>query len=79
PLAVREIVDRLIAVSGSGVAADVRGEGKPHGEIDRQYLDSSAIRAELGWEPRIGLDEGLRRTYEWYTQRLARPATVRSG
>lgn len=70
PLAVREIVDRLIAVSGSGVVADVRGDGKPHGEIDRQYLDSTAIRAELGWEPRIGLDEGLRRTYEWYAQRL---------
>ena len=79
PLAVREIVDRLIAVSGSGVEPDIQGEGKPHGEIDRQYLDSSAIRAELGWEPRIGLDEGLTRTYEWYGRRLARPATARSG
>jgi CDP-glucose 4,6-dehydratase len=71
PLAVREIVDRLIAVSGADVAPDVRGEGTPHGEIDRQYLDSSAIRAELGWEPRVGLDEGLRRTYDWYARRLA--------
>jgi CDP-glucose 4,6-dehydratase len=80
PLAVREIVDRLIAVSGSEATADVQGDGTPHGEIDRQYLDSSAIRAELGWEPRIGLDEGLRRTYAWYSERLGQPAaTVRSG
>ncbi len=71
PLAVREIVDRLIAVAGADVAPDVQGEGTPHGEIDRQYLDSSAIRAELGWEPRVGLDEGLKRTYGWYARRLA--------
>jgi CDP-glucose 4,6-dehydratase len=70
PLAVREIVDRLIAVSGSDSAPDIQGAGTPHGEIDRQYLDSSAIRADLGWEPRVGLDEGLRRTYDWYARRL---------
>ena len=72
PLAVREIVGRLIAVAGADVEPDVRGEGTPHGEIDRQYLDSSAIRAELGWQPRIGLDEGLRRSYEWYAARTGR-------
>ncbi len=70
PLAVREIVDRLIAVSGSEAIPDVQGHGTPHGEIDRQYLDSSAIAAELGWRPRIELDEGLRRTHEWYARRL---------
>jgi CDP-glucose 4,6-dehydratase len=70
PLAVREIVDRLIAVSGSEAEPDVQGDGTPHGEIDRQYLDSSAIRSELGWEPQVGLDDGLRRTYDWYAQRL---------
>jgi CDP-glucose 4,6-dehydratase len=70
PLAVREIVDRLIAVAGADVEPDVQGSGTPHGEIDRQYLDSSAIRAELGWEPLVGLDEGLRRSYDWYAARL---------
>ncbi|HEX2071201.1 MAG TPA: SDR family NAD(P)-dependent oxidoreductase [Thermoleophilaceae bacterium] len=70
PLAVREIVDRLIAVSGLEATPDVQGDGTPHGEIDRQYLDSSAIRAELGWEPRVALDAGLRRTYDWYARRL---------
>ena len=25
-------------------------------------------RRDLGWEPRVGLDEGLRRTAEWYRQ-----------
>jgi len=71
PLAVREIVERLIAASGREVEPEVEGEGTPHGEIDRQYLDSTAIREELGWSPRRTLDEGLVATWRWYEQRLS--------
>jgi CDP-glucose 4,6-dehydratase len=71
PHAVSTVVERLIEVSGRGVEPDVRGAGTPAGEIDRQYLDSTAIRKELGWEPRVGLDEGLRRAWEWYETRLS--------
>jgi CDP-glucose 4,6-dehydratase len=70
PISVRELVDRMIAVSGKETEADIQGEGVPHGEIDRQYLDSAAIRAELGWAPRVSLDEGLARTLTWYEKRL---------
>jgi CDP-glucose 4,6-dehydratase len=70
PVSAREVVDRLIAAAGASVEPDVRGQGALHGEIDRQYLDSSAIRAELGWEPRVSLDEGLARSYEWYRAHL---------
>jgi CDP-glucose 4,6-dehydratase len=71
PLSVRELVDRLIAVSGRDVEPDVQGEGTPHGEIDRQFLDSTAIREELGWTPQVELDEGLRRAWAWYEERLS--------
>jgi CDP-glucose 4,6-dehydratase len=71
PWAVRDVVERLIAVSGRTVEPDVRGDGVPDGEIDRQYLDAAAIRAELGWEPGVELDDGLRRSYEWYERHLA--------
>jgi len=70
PLSVRELVDRLIAVSGRELEPDIQGEGTPHGEIDRQYLDSTAIREQLGWQPARELDEGLRSTFEWYERRL---------
>jgi CDP-glucose 4,6-dehydratase len=72
PYSVSEIVERLIAVSGRDVEPDVQGEGTPHGEIDRQFLDSSRIRSELGWEPRWELDDGLRETWSWYEQNLGR-------
>ena len=67
---VSEIVTRLIALSGSDLEADVRGAGVPHGEIDRQQLDSASIRAELGWTPRYSLDDGLAETYGWYRAAL---------
>jgi CDP-glucose 4,6-dehydratase len=66
PVSVRELVDRLAAVSGRGSEPDVKGAGTPHGEIDRQYLDSTAIREELGWAPRHDLDEGLEAAWRWY-------------
>ena len=72
PYSVREIVDRLIAVSGRQLEPDVQGEGTPHGEIDRQFLDSSRIRAELGWEPRWELEDGLSETWAWYERHLGR-------
>ena len=70
PHAVIEIVRRLIAVSGRDAEPDVQGEGTPHGEIDRQYLDSSRIRDELGWAPRWELDDGLRETWDWYERHI---------
>jgi CDP-glucose 4,6-dehydratase len=69
PIAVIELVRTLIRVSGRQVEPDVRGEGKPHGEIDCQYLDSTAIHEQLGWEPRWDLERGLAATWAWYERR----------
>ncbi|HYZ28222.1 MAG TPA: NAD-dependent epimerase/dehydratase family protein [Thermoleophilaceae bacterium] len=66
PVSVRDLVDQLIRLAGAELEPDVQGEGTPHGEIDRQFLDSSAIRAELGWQPRWDLERGLAATWEWY-------------
>ena len=71
PVPVLEIVTRLTRASASQVEPDVQGGGTLHGEIDRQFLDSTAIREELGWAPRVGLEEGLARTYEWYARHLS--------
>jgi CDP-glucose 4,6-dehydratase len=71
PRSVMEVVTRLIEVSGRDAEPDIRGEGTPHGEIDRQFLDSTAIRDELGWCPRWDLGQGLRATWDWYERRLS--------
>jgi CDP-glucose 4,6-dehydratase len=71
PLSVLEVVRRLIEISGRSVEPDIQGTGVPHGEIDRQYLDPTAIRTELGWEPKWDLDRGLRAAWDWYERTLA--------
>ena len=69
-ISVRELVDRIIRVTGKDVEPDIRGEGTPAAEIDRQFLDSTAIGEELGWRPQWDLDRGLAATWEWYERRL---------
>jgi nucleoside-diphosphate-sugar epimerase len=35
-------------------------------EIEKQYIDSSKLRS-IGWEPKVSLDEGLKRSIAYYT------------
>lgn len=63
---VREVVELIARLSETGVEPDIRGEGNPAGEIDRQYVDPAKLRERLGWEPTVGLEEGIGRTLEWY-------------
>jgi nucleoside-diphosphate-sugar epimerase len=65
---VGEVVELIARLAGTGVQPDIRGEGNPAGEIDRQYVDPAKIRALVGWEPRVDLEEGLRRTIRWYRE-----------
>lgn len=37
-------------------------------EIREQYLDATKAAQILGWKPRYGMEEGLRRTIAWYTR-----------
>jgi CDP-glucose 4,6-dehydratase len=66
PHAVREVVELICRVAESDVRPDIRGTGTPSGEIDRQYVDATRLRELTGWQPRVDLEEGLRRTVEWY-------------
>ena len=37
-----------------------------YGELPNQFLDSSKIKKELGWEANVNLNEGLHKTIAWY-------------
>ena len=65
---VGEVVALIARLAGTGVEPDIRGTGNPEGEIDRQYVDPAKLRERLGWEPAVGLEEGLRRTLDWYRE-----------
>jgi dTDP-glucose 4,6-dehydratase len=47
---------------------------------DRRYaIDSGKIRRELGWEPAVPFERGLRETVAWYQANAAWVEAVRSG
>jgi CDP-glucose 4,6-dehydratase len=66
PHSVLEVVALVCRLAGTDVEPDVRGQGTPDGEIDRQYVDSTKLRELTGWRPEVGLEEGLRRAIAWY-------------
>jgi UDP-glucose 4-epimerase len=62
---IAEIVDAVRALAG--VEVEPRWGSMPDRRWDTEtwVADASRITAELGWEPRIGLEDGLARTLEW--------------
>jgi CDP-glucose 4,6-dehydratase len=66
PYSVLEVAELTCKVAGTDLRPVVRGEGIPAGEIARQWVDSTKLRTLSGWAPRVSLEEGLRRTVEWY-------------
>ena len=68
PHRVGDVVGLICRLAGGGVEPEIRGRGVPHGEIDRQWVDSTRLRELTGWEPAVDLESGLRRTIQWYRE-----------
>ncbi|HYP49279.1 MAG TPA: NAD-dependent epimerase/dehydratase family protein [Thermoleophilaceae bacterium] len=59
-VSVLDILESLSSQSGGGLEAD-RAPERP-GEVQHIALETSRARQELGWEAKVGLDEGLELT-----------------
>jgi CDP-glucose 4,6-dehydratase len=68
PHAVGDVVGLIARLADTDTEPRILGTGNPEGEIDRQYVDPTKIREVVGWEPSVGLEEGLRRTMDWYRE-----------
>ena len=64
-VSVKEIVEHIL----NGMKSDLRPEihNEVTNEIRHQYLSAEKARRELGWKPLFTLDEGLRKTIDWYS------------
>ena len=72
PVQMLELVTRIIELAGKSgkLEPKVMLKTKIAGEIDAQYLSAEKVGARLGWRAEISLDEGLKRTIEWYRNHL---------
>jgi dTDP-glucose 4,6-dehydratase len=62
---IEEIADAVLSALGKPESLKTIVPDRP-GHDRRYLLDASKIRAELGWEPQVGFETGLRETVEWY-------------
>jgi CDP-glucose 4,6-dehydratase len=65
---VGDVVSLICRLAGSEVTPEIRGAGVPSAEIDRQWLDSAKLRRLTGWRAQTSLEDGLRRTIDWYRE-----------
>jgi len=66
--AIGEIAEQIVRISEKDIEIKY-DESRPEGDVDRK-ADYSKAKDVLGWEPKVGIDEGLARTYRWVSRQL---------
>jgi dTDP-glucose 4,6-dehydratase len=63
-----DLAKRILRLSGS--RSEIVFQPLPEDDPKVRQPDITRARSLLGWEPRIDIDEGLRRTIDWFRQKL---------
>jgi CDP-glucose 4,6-dehydratase len=71
------LVRRIVELAGSRLQPVTTDS--VHAEIRHMQLSAEKARRLLGWDPRIGFDEGLKRTVAWYQAFLGKGETASSA
>jgi CDP-glucose 4,6-dehydratase len=64
PLSVHAVIKKLESASHKKLATITLDQAQ--NEIPDQYLDASKARRVLGWRPKVSLQEGFKKTAQWY-------------
>jgi UDP-glucuronate 4-epimerase len=68
-VSMREAIAQFERISGRTL--DVREQPAVPGDQRRTNADTTRIRSELGWEPRVDVAEGVRAEWDWACARVA--------
>jgi dTDP-glucose 4,6-dehydratase len=72
-----ELAKRIVRLTGS--RSEIVFRPLPEDDPKVRQPDIGRARALLGWEPRVDTDEGLKRTLEWFRQKVRDGAETRRG
>ncbi len=67
---VLDLVNKIIRLINPRLTSDIQEKAAIFKEIEKQWIDASKLK-QLGWQPKVSLDEGLRSTIEYYQEELA--------
>jgi UDP-glucose 4-epimerase len=73
PASLHDIAELLVRIAGPPACYTTREFPADRATIDigSYHADDSAFRHATGWVPRVSLEEGIRRSLEWFRPRLA--------
>lgn len=61
---VKDVIDKIFKIVGYTVA--VKDLGKRSGDVNANYASSKKLNEAVGWKAEVGLEEGLKKTIEYY-------------
>jgi nucleoside-diphosphate-sugar epimerase len=65
---VRNVVEKILAILGNPIIPAIGALAYRSGETWHFYCDNSKAKKILGWGPKVDLDEGLKKTINWYSE-----------
>ncbi len=73
PASMLEIAETTVRAAGGAASFTTRDFPQDRASIDigSYHADDSAFRAATGWAAKVGLEQGIARSLDWYRSRLA--------
>jgi nucleoside-diphosphate-sugar epimerase len=65
-VSINTVIDMIGRVTGRRPV--VQADPAQKGDMRHTYADTSLARADLGFAPTVGLEDGLRAEYQWLTE-----------
>ena len=68
PIKINDLVDKMFNIAGK--PKKVKHVESQKGDVNITHSDITKAKKLLGYEPKINLDEGLRKTYDWQVEQF---------
>jgi UDP-glucose 4-epimerase len=75
PLSMKELAELIIKTSGKDITPKIAGFGDDTRQKEREIMKripSIEKLKALGWKPEIKVEEGIKKTYEWYKENIGK-------
>jgi GDP-L-fucose synthase len=73
-IAIKELVNKIVQHSGKNL--NIEHDLTQPTIKTSLFLDCSLAKTELGWEPKISLDEGIKKTLNWWNEHIGKTNEV---
>ena len=62
-ITIKDLAEKIISITNS--SSKIEYSGNVVGDVEHTWAKNDKARGELGWGPKTGIDEGLKKYYEW--------------